>query len=101
MITRIVKVKLKEEFRETFLEYMKKFAADTCAFKNSHHVDYFADMDEPNNFHIYTIWKTEGALNKFRKSDINIKFKSNLNTWCTLNYVAWTVQNVQSLDEKE
>lgn len=95
MITRIVKLKLKEEFVDGFLKYMEKFAQESREFKNNHHVDYFADMDESTHFHIYTIWKTEGALNKFRKSEINLNFKANIKEWNASPYTAWTVQNVR------
>lgn len=94
MITRIVKVKLKENFLADFLAYMETFAKNTSEFTNNHHVDYFADKDEPLHYHIYTIWKTEGALNKFSKSDIRKDFKKKLTSWCENPYSAWTVENV-------
>ncbi len=94
MITRIVKVKLKENFHAEFTAYMEAFAKKTTEFTNNHHVDYFADKDEPLHYHIYTIWKTEGALNKFRKSEISIEFKEKLTIWCESKYSAWTVENV-------
>lgn len=94
MITRIVKAKLKLEHKEAFLEYIKTFVEEAKAFKNNHHADCFADLDESNQFHIYTIWKTEGALNKFRKSESNIEFKEKLSVWCESPYSAWTVENV-------
>ena len=94
MITRIVKVKIKPENKEEFKAYIKDFLYEALKFKNNHHADCFADMDEEFNFHIYTIWVTEGALNKFRKSDINISFKEKLSVWCEKPYAAWTVENV-------
>jgi len=94
MITRIVKVKLKPEFCEEFKVFMKSFVKETHEFSNNHHVDFFADKDEANHFHVYTIWKTEGALNKFRKSDINLNFKNKLKTWSNSEYSAWTVENM-------
>lgn len=94
MITRIVKVKLKDDCLEDFKAYMTLFEKNTHEFKNNHHVDYFADKDEPLHFHIYTIWKTTGALDKFRKSDIRKEFKAKLTDWCEKPYTAWTVENV-------
>jgi len=95
MITRIVKVKLKSEHVEEFNAFMETFTKTTKEFKNNHHVDYFADMDEPSNFHIYTIWKTEGALSKFRNSDLNKDFIQRIVDWSSAKHSAWTVQNMQ------
>lgn len=94
MITRIVKAKLKPDDQELFLKYIKSFIVKAKDFKNNYHADCFADMDEKNQYHIYTIWKSEGALNKFRKSDINIEFKNKLNDWCEIPFSAWTVENI-------
>lgn len=95
MITRIIKVKLKKEHIEKFNTFMESFSQKTREFKNNHHVDYFADLEDASHFHIYTIWKTEGALNKFRKSEINIEFKKNITDWSSAKYAAWTVQNMK------
>ncbi len=94
MITRIVKVKLKPESQSEFSNYIHQFVKEVRNFKNNHHADCFADLEEENHYHIYTIWNTEGALNKFLKSDINLEFKKNLNTWTDRPYSAWTVENV-------
>lgn len=94
MITRIVKVKLKQERLDSFKNYMEEFVKNARSFKNNHHVDFFKDMEDPLQFHIYTIWKTEGALNKFRSSDINKEFKENLLQWGASDYLAWTVENM-------
>lgn len=94
MITRIVKAKLKSEHKSDFVKYISVFLSDARAFKNNHHADCFADLEEDYHFHIYTIWKTEGALNKFRKSETNIEFKKKLTEWCESPYSAWTVENV-------
>ncbi len=94
MITRIVKAKIKPENTKEFKIYIRTFLNEAIAFKNNHHADCFADLDENSNFHIYTIWKTEGALNKFKKSDINLEFKNKLTKWCMSPYSAWTVENI-------
>lgn len=94
MITRIVKVKVKENSVTEFKTFMKQFVKETHEFSNNHHVDFFADKDEANHYHIYTIWKSEGALNKFRKSEINLEFKNKLKTWSESEYTAWTVENM-------
>jgi len=94
MITRIVKVKVKPEMVDEFKAYILNFIKEAKAFKNNHHADCFADLEEQYHFHIFTIWNTEGALAKFRKSDINIEFKNNLKNWCEVPFSAWTIQNV-------
>ncbi|MBI9069526.1 MAG: antibiotic biosynthesis monooxygenase [Salinivirgaceae bacterium] len=94
MITRIVKVKVLPEHHEVFVNYMSTFLTQAKEFKNNHHADCFVDLDEEFHYHIYTIWKTEGALNKFRKSEISIEFKNNLSGWCKSPYSAWTVENI-------
>lgn len=94
MITRIVKVKLKAEKVEEFRRYIREFLCEVTAFKNNHHADCFNDLDEANHFHIYTIWNTEGALSKFRKSETNLSFKAKLKEWGERPYSAWTVENI-------
>ena len=94
MITRIVKVKIKPENLQQFKTYIASFLENARAFNNNHHADCFADLEEEYNFHIYTIWKTEGALNKFRKSEANIEFKKIISDWCSIRFSAWTVENI-------
>lgn len=94
MITRIIKVKLKPEHHNDFIAYIPDFLKEAKTFKNNHHADCFEDLEEHNHFHIYTIWNTEGALNKFRKSDMNIAFKNKLNDWSEKPLSAWTVENI-------
>ncbi len=94
MITRIVKFIVKGEFRNEFTEFMKDFLQEVKNFKNNQHIDYFEDKDTPNSYHIYTIWSTTGALNKFRNSDLNKDFKSKILEWGEKRYSAWTVENI-------
>ena len=94
MITRIVKVKIKPEELKQFKTYIASFLKNARVFANNHHADCFADLDEEFNFHIYTIWKTEGALNKFRKSEYNLEFKKKILDWGSKRFSAWTVENI-------
>lgn len=95
MITRIVKTKIKKESYKSFLKYMETFVSETRNFENNHHTDFFEDKEEPFRFHIYTIWKNQTALNKFRSSEINKMFIEKLNLHGETKYVAWTVQNTR------
>jgi len=94
MITRIIKAKIKPEHLDDFKKYMADFLKEAREYKNIHHADCFADLDEQFHFHIYTIWQTDGALSKFRKSETNISLKNKLNEWCSAPYAAWTVENI-------
>ena len=94
MITRIVKAKLKPEHLEAFRNYIPEFLKEARCFKNNHHADCFADLDEVLHFHIYTIWSTEGALNKFKKTEANLEMRRKLEQWCSAPVSAWTVENV-------
>lgn len=94
MITRIVKVKIMPDHREAFRTYIPEFVCEARAFQNNHHADCFPDLDEVNNFHIFTIWKTEGALNKFIKSELNLGFLSKIREWQSLPFSAWTVETL-------
>ena len=94
MITRIVKIKIKPACKDEFRKYIPSFICEARAFKNNHHADCFSDLDEQNNFHIYTIWKTEGALNKFLKSDLNVSFKNKIVDWQSDPFSAWTVETI-------
>jgi len=94
MITRIIKVKLPIENVESFATYMKEFVKKAKMYPNIQHADFFSDKEEDGQFLIYTIWKTQGALSKFRKSELNLEFIDRLNNWSKDPYTAWTVENV-------
>lgn len=94
MITRIVRVNIQEENRDLFTDYMRSFLIGVKVNEHNAHIDYFEDLDTPHCWHVYTIWKTPGALNKFLKSDLNLDFKSKLNQWAQSDYTAWTVENM-------
>lgn len=94
MITRIIKAKLKPEHLDEFKNYIPEFLNQAKDFKNNHHADCFCDLEEPNHFHIYTIWGSEGALNKFKKTEASLHLKINLEKWCSTPFAAWTVENI-------
>ncbi len=94
MITRIIKVTINDENIEEFRAFMKGFIQSALEFKNNQHADFFLDKDTSNQFHIYTIWKTNGALSKFRNSEINLGFRHKISEWSNEPYSAWTVENV-------
>lgn len=94
MITRIIKVQIEEKQVANFKEYMKEFIYNALAFNNNQHADFFLDKETDNQFHIYTIWKTNGALSKFRNSEINLGFRHKLSELSKEPYSAWTVENL-------
>jgi quinol monooxygenase YgiN len=94
MITRIVKVKIKADNNDKFIKYIGQFVQKVRNFKNNHHADCFADLDDKNYFHVYTIWLSENDLNTFRKSELNKEFKNKIKEWSEKSYSAWTVENI-------
>lgn len=94
MITRIVKVKLKCQYRSDFMAFMNNFQKEVKQSNDNHHVDFFNDLEDEYYFHIYTIWRTKTALNKFLKSPLNLGFKERLGQWCEKPFAAWTVENI-------
>ncbi len=94
MITRIVKVKIKADDYDNFKNYIGSFVQKVRNFKNNHHADCFADLDDKNYFHVYTIWLTEDALSAFRESELNKEFKNNIQKWSEKPYSAWTIENI-------
>lgn len=95
MITRIVKIKVKQEFYTNFCYYMQSFLKKVQELETNHYADFFEDKETPFQFHIYTIWHKEVALNKFQTSEINKEFIKKLNLWGEAKAVAWTVQNTK------
>jgi quinol monooxygenase YgiN len=94
MITRIVKIKVKCQDRNEFVAFMNNFRLNVKMAKDNHHVDFFNDLEDACDFHIYTIWKTKTALNSFLKSETNLEFKKKLGNWGEKPYAAWTVENI-------
>jgi quinol monooxygenase YgiN len=94
MITRIIKTQLKADKRDAFITFMNNFRLNVKITDGNYHVDFFNDLDDPNYFHVYTIWKNKTALNNFLKSPVNLEFKSKLNEFGEKPYAAWTVENI-------
>ncbi len=94
MITRIIKVEIKENNKADFLAYMGDFVKEVREFKNIQHFDFFEDKEISNHFHLYSIWKTNGALAKFRNADLNKELVARLEDYGEKPYAAWTVENV-------
>lgn len=95
MITRIVKVTLKPEKLNDFMNIFKEVKDVIANFDGCHHVELLQDLHNPNVFFTYSIWEDEHYLDRYRFSEF---FK---NTWDRSKRLfdkkaeAWSVQLIE------
>ena len=93
MITRIIKLRLKDSTDE-FIKYINSIHDEIFQFTGCHNMEVLNDKDDPKVFFIYTIWKNETELNKFRNSSFNRNFWNTLQDLCESRPEVWTVENI-------
>lgn len=93
MITRIIKLKVKDSPQE-FINYMSSLKSKFESVEGCKQIEILRGKIDDNIFFIYTIWKSETVLNKFRKSDLNKEFWNKLQEISTSRPQAWSVENI-------
>ena len=69
MITRIVKITLKPDKVNDFMEIFRDVKETIAAFDGCHHVELLQDLHSPNIFFTYSIWEDEHYLDRYRFSE--------------------------------
>jgi quinol monooxygenase YgiN len=68
MITRLVKITLRTDEVNSFLEIFKEVKETIASFDGCHHVELLQDLHAPYIFFTYSIWEDEHYLDKYRFS---------------------------------
>lgn len=93
MITRIIKLSTKVS-PDDFMDYMNSIIPEYKAQEGCHQVEILRGKINDNIFFIYTIWQNNRLLNKFRKSEFNQEFWSNLQKMSENRPQVWSVENI-------
>lgn len=93
MITRIIKLATKDT-PEDFMEYMNEVIPEFSAMEGCQQVEVLRGKINEHIFFIYTIWKNNTALNKFRHSEFNQVFWNKLMEMSESRPQVWSVENI-------
>ena len=94
MITRIVKISIKQQNQNDFKNYINEVRPIMADFKGCEHIEILKDKSNSNTFSIYSIWKNEKLLEHFRSSEMSGEFNRTIEKWLEKQIQAWTVENV-------
>lgn len=94
MITRILKLNLKQERISDFILYAESILPKVLQMPGCKNIDLLQDKNDESTWFIYTIWESEASLNKYRKSEINIGLIRKLKEWLAKDFQAWMVENM-------
>ncbi|MFY7810492.1 MAG: putative quinol monooxygenase [Flavobacterium sp.] len=68
MLVRIVKLTIKIDQIDVFLENFNQIKETIKNFEGNELLELYQDKDNPTIFYTYSYWKSEELLNKYRKS---------------------------------
>lgn len=94
MLIRIVKLTIKPETVNNFIDAFELRKNMISNFEGCSGVELLRDINQPNIFFTYSKWQNEGALEKYRQSEL---FKA---TWDEVKPMfndrpeAWSVENL-------
>lgn len=69
MIIRLVKMKFSQDHRNDFVSLFNERKTKIESQEGCHSVRLFNDLKDKNVFFTYSVWNSEGDLNKYRHSD--------------------------------
>ena len=68
MLIRIVKLTIKSEKIEVFLQNFNQIKENIKKFEGNELLELYQDKENPQIFFTYSYWKSEEALNNYRRS---------------------------------
>lgn len=94
MITRFVKLNIKENNICEFKKFVEGEKDDIIAFKGCHALEIYNDIKNRNLFFTKSIWDNQNALDKYRESDFFRANWSLLKTWFADKPEAWSLEEL-------
>lgn len=96
MITRIVKMRFKEEEVDSFIQLFEQRRSLIRNFEGCTHLELWRDKNHPGTFFTYSIWDSEDHLNSYRASHFFDDTWSQTKLKFAAKPEAWTVENVST-----
>jgi heme-degrading monooxygenase HmoA len=94
MLKRIVKLSIRTEEREHFINLFEKNKKLISSFKGCESVELIQDVNQNNIFFTFSIWDDENALNNYRKSELFNGIWSKTKTFFCDKPEAWSLQTI-------
>lgn len=70
MIHRVVKMSFQPEKVEEFLKWFNQYKEKIKNFEGCTHLELWRDVEYPNIFYTFSIWKDESYIEKYRNSEV-------------------------------
>lgn len=93
MITRIIRFQTTMPF-DDFVKYMNSIKNEFTNIEGCKQLEVLQDKYNNDIYFIYTIWKNDRFLNKFRKSKFNKEFWNKVNEMSISAPQVWSVENI-------
>jgi len=95
MITRIVKMKFQDEYISEFKKFSKEIESVIKSQEGCLSLEILQDIADNSFFFTYSKWKSEDALNNYRKSDFFRNIWPKTKEWFAAKPEAWSVNSVE------
>lgn len=92
MIRRIVKMELDENHCNDFIEFTAKIKDEIRNFEGCRELEILRDTYKNNIFFTCSIWESNEALEKYRKSDFFTQIWPQAKKWFSAKPNAWSVE---------
>ncbi len=92
MITRIVKMEIKENDVAQYMYHVKPFIEKILEFPGCKEVKIYRDINSETTFFSYSIWESEHDLNNYRHSEIFIETWQKIKPLFCSKPMAWSLE---------
>jgi quinol monooxygenase YgiN len=93
MITRVVKLTLRENEQKNFLNIFEKVQDEIRKSEGCYEVQLLTDINNPNIFFTISKWENPDALEKYRKSALFSSVWKQVKELFATPAVAWSLRN--------
>lgn len=97
MLVRIVKMGFQEQNVAVFLEHFEATKKKIRDFEGCNFLELYRDKNDTSIFFTYSYWKSDEALENYRKSDIFTNVWAKTKPLFNIKPEAWSVEKLESL----
>ncbi|WP_242121410.1 putative quinol monooxygenase [Aestuariivivens sediminicola] len=97
MIVRIVKMGICPEHIDTFVKQFMTNKADIMNFKGCDFLELYKDTNDPTLYFTYSFWKSESALEHYRKSELFKTIWAKTKPLFNKKPEAWSLNRIETI----
>ncbi len=97
MVTRIVKLTMREDEVDNFKSYFATVCEIIRNQDGCHSLQAWQDIHRPEIFFTYSIWTAEDDLNRYRDSPFFLEFWKKVKPWFAAKAEVWTFDKIVDL----